>query len=187
MHVALTGTPGVGKTSVSTLLCKEGYPVFSLHEIAVKHCFFLGVDTKRNTKILDMDALDQYIQKTFVSDDIVFLEGLAAHLLSNVQKVILLRCHPQMLLKRLQNKGWGKEKIQENCEAEALDIILCETVEKFAQHDIFEIDTTKKTPHDVAQDIKTITLNKFTPIEKYNIGNIDWSEQILNLTRPDRR
>lgn len=187
MHVALSGTPGTGKTSASQLLRKHGFCVFSLKDIALEHKFILGVDKERQSKILDIQALDRYIAKTMIAYDIVFFEGLAAHLLTSMQKVVLLRCHPQKLRTRLQKKGWSAKKIQENCEAEALDIILCETVEKFAQHDIFEIDTTKKTPHDVAQDIKTITLNKFTPIEKYNIGNIDWSEQILNLTRPDRR
>ena len=57
MLVAISGTPGTGKTAVSDLLQKEGYEVVSLNELAIKNGFISGIDKKRNSKILDIKRL----------------------------------------------------------------------------------------------------------------------------------
>ncbi len=179
MIVALSGTPGTGKTSVSVLLQKKGYEIVSLNEIAVKKGFIEGIDKKRNSKILDIERLNEYISKKYATEDLVFIEGHAAHFLDSAEKVVLLRCHPTTLMIRLGKKGWNQEKIKENVEAEALDVILCETVEYFSENSIFEIDTSNKTIESVAESIVEIVKNDFEPTKKYNIGKIDWSEEIL--------
>lgn len=179
MLVALSGTPGTGKSSVSSLLQKDGYEIIGLNKLAIDKGFIIGVDKKRNSKILDIDKLNNYIQKNYKTKDIIFFEGHAAHLLSAIDKVVLLRCHPKKLKKRLENKNWNQEKTDENVDAETLDIILCETVEIHSEEDIFEIDTTHKKIKDVALSIKEIIKNNFKPTKKYNIGKIDWSEELI--------
>ena len=179
MFVALSGTPGTGKTSVSNILQKKAYQVVSLNEIAIKKGFIEGIDKKRNSKILDIDRLNEYISKEYAAEALVFIEGHAAHFLNNAEKVILLRCHPTKLKNRLEKKGWNKEKIKENIEAEALDVILCETIEYFPSDSIFEINTSNKTIESVSESIVEIVKSNFSPIKKYNIGKIDWSEEIL--------
>jgi adenylate kinase len=179
MIVALTGTPGTGKTSVANLLKKNQYHVENLNEIAFENKFLLGVDKKRQSKIIDIPRLNRYIKKTYTTNDIVIIEGLATHLLKCAEKIIVLRCHPKELTKRLEQKGWSAEKIKENVEAETLDIILCETTEIHPEQNIFEIDTTHLSLNEVANAIIYIIKNNFKPIEKYTIGKIDWSEEIL--------
>ncbi len=179
MLVALSGTPGTGKTAVSNLLQKKGYLVISLNELAIKNDFISGIDKKRNSKILDIKRLNEYIHKNYASGDLVFIEGHAAHFLNSAEKVIILRCHPEKLKKRLEKKGWNAEKIKENIEAEALDVILCEAVEYFPEDSIFEIDTSNKTILSIVGSIAEIIKSNFEPIKKYNIGKIDWSGEIL--------
>jgi len=179
MLVALSGTPGTGKTAVSDLLQKKGYLVISLNEIAIKNSFISGIDKKRNSKILDIKRLNEYVYKNYASVDLVFIEGHAAHFLNSAEKVVLLRCRPKKLKKRLEKKGWTEEKVKENIEAEALDVILCETVEYFPEYSIFEIDTSNKTIESISESIVEIIKSNFKPIKKYNIGKIDWSEEIF--------
>lgn len=179
MLVALSGTPGTGKTAVSDLLQKKGYLVISLNEIAIKNGFISGIDKKRNSKILDIKRLNEYVYKNYASGDLFFIEGHAAHFLNSAEKVILLRCRPKKLKKRLEKKGWNEEKVKENVEAEALDVILCETVEYFPEDSIFEIDTSNKTIESISESIVEIIKSNFKPIKKYNIGKIDWSEEIF--------
>jgi len=179
MIIALSGTPGTGKTCVSNLLREKGYEISSLNEIAIKNDFINGVDEIRNSKILDIDQLNEYISKKYDDRDLVFIDGHATHFLKCVDKVILLRCRPKQLKKRLKKRDWNDKKIKENVEAEALDIILCETVEYFPENCIFEIDTSDKTIDSVVDSIVEIVKNDFKPIKKYNIGKIDWSEEIL--------
>ena len=179
MRVGLTGTPGTGKTAVATFLQKQGYTIVRLHELAKQNGCVDGVDKKRDTELIDMTKLNNYIKKHYGADGLVFFEGHIAHLLKSMEKVIILRCHPQTLRKRLATKKWKEQKIQENIDAEIIDVILCETVEKHAKEDIFEIDTTKKTREEVAASITTLVKKNFEPTKTYSIGQIDWSEEIL--------
>jgi len=179
MLIALSGTPGTGKSSVSARLQKEGYTTVSLNELAIDKNMIVGIDKKRNTKIIDVDRLDDYVHEQYTGKDLVFIEGHSSHRLTSAEKVMILRCHPRMLQKRLENQGWDHKKIRENVEAEALDIILCETVELHFEKHIFEIDTTDKTVESVVSSIVEIVTNKFQPMKNYKIGNIDWSEEIF--------
>jgi adenylate kinase len=180
MWVALTGTPGTGKTTVATLLRRKGYTVVDLNRLAIREGFVAGVDKKRHCKLIDIQKINAYIQKHFNRSDLVFFEGHTTHLLKAMDRIIILRCHPTKLYKHLLKKRWGTEKIQENIEAELLDIILCEAVETHPKNTVFEIDTTPKTPAAVTGSVLEIVKKKFRPIEQYRIGQIDWSEEILN-------
>ena len=179
MIVALSGTPGTGKTSVSILLQDLGYEVISLNEIAFKKGFINGFDKKRKSNLLDIKKINNYIKNNFKNDNIVFVEGHLSHWLKCADRVIILRCHPDELRKRLAFKGWSEEKVQENVHAEILDVILIETLDVHSEEHIFEIDTTGKSVVIVASIISEIMNNDFKPMKKYNIGGIDWSEEVF--------
>jgi adenylate kinase len=180
MRVALSGTPGTGKTAVATVLKKQGYSIVHLHRFAKENHCIAGVDTKRNSQLIDMVKLDKAIQKNFTTDALVFFDGHIGHLLNTMDKVILLRCHPKELEKRLLKKKWSAKKIRENVDAETIDIILCEAVERHPSDDIFEIDTTKKTVEEIATIVIGLVKKNFQPTRTYRIGQIDWSEEIIH-------
>ena len=168
MKVSLTGTPGVGKTSVANELKRRGYRILRIENIADK--FTIGYDDERECKIVDEDALNKYVSK--LKDGIIIIEGHLSHLL-DVDAVIILRCHPEELKKRLRMKGWGEKKIKENVEAEALDIILQRALEKHEK--IWEIDTTNKSVDETANKIERILKGKIP----CNYGKIDWSSWLF--------
>jgi adenylate kinase len=179
MRVALTGTPGTGKTSVATVLEKQGFVVVSLHALAQENRCICGIDKKRDSQLVDIDKLDKVIRKSFTTDEIVFFEGHIGHLLLTMEKVIVLRCHPKKLKKRLLKKNWSSQKTKENIDAEILDVILCEAVEYHPMENIFEIDTTNRTIKEVALSVVKIVNNNFEPTKPYRIGQVDWSEEIM--------
>ena len=63
-------------------------------------------------------------------------------------------------------------------EAEILDIILCEAIDVHSTHDVFEIDTTKKSVSSVVSSIQELLNSNFERSSKYIVGAIDWSEEI---------
>lgn len=178
MIIALTGTPGTGKTTIAQLLkTTYHYKILSQNQIALEHDFILDHDSTRDSKNLDLDALDFYLQKHYQETrEPLILDGHASHLLDSVFKVIILRCQPQELKARLQSRDWSKEKILENTDAEALDLILCQATEHHKEDDLFELDTTHHIPHEIAETIHNIIQDNFTPTPNYKIGHIDWSE-----------
>jgi len=180
MRVALSGTPGTGKTAVAQVLQNRGYTIVHLHAYAKQHHCIAGLDRKRCSELVDLGKLDKAIQKDFPADVLVFFEGHIGHLLRTMQKVILLRCHPAELERRLLKKKWSERKRNENIAAETLDIILCEAVEQHPVDDIFEIDTTKTHVDEVAARIMMLVKKDFQPTKAYRAGQIDWSEEILH-------
>ena len=179
MIIALTGTPGSGKTSVAKILQNKGFKIIDLNQIACDKNFLIGKDEKRNSNIVDITKFNNFLKENYFGKDTVFVESHLSHLLKNVDKIIVLRCHPDKLRNNLSKKGWKEHKIKENVEAEILDIILCEAIDIHSRDDIFEIDVSDRSPDDVVHSILEIIKNKFKNIKKYNIGKIDWSEEIL--------
>ena len=179
MIIALTGTPGTGKTSVSNVLHKKGFDIVDLNKVACEKNFLFGKDEKRESNIVDIDKFNKYVILNYNRKDIVIIEGHLSHLLKSVDKVFVLRCHPKKLKIYLSKKGWNTQKIKENIEAEILDIILCETLEIHKKENIFEIDISEKSIDDVVSSIIDIIKNDYKHSNKYNIGSIDWSEEIL--------
>ncbi len=173
MRVAITGTPGTGKKTVSSLLISKGYEVLGINEIATTHDFILEYEEK--TKIVDLDKLNTFIQNFIRKKEkgITFIEGHLSHFL-DVDLVIVLRCEPKELRRRLMQKGYNDEKIQENVESEVIDVITVEAIESYRR--VYEIDTSSKRPNKAVEVILQILNNEG---ERYKAGRIDWSEEVM--------
>ena len=179
MIIAITGTPGTGKTSVAKELVREGYIVLDLNRIACETDFLLGRDEKRKSNIVDIDKLNLFIKKNYSKFDIVFVEGHLSHLLKCVDKLIVLRLEPSQLKKHLKKKRWNEKKIKENLESEILDIVLCESVDIHSKDNIAEFNVTNKSVDEIVSIIIDLLKDGFKNLQRYKIGNIDWSEEIL--------
>lgn len=180
MLIALTGTPGVGKTTIATQFKQRGITTINIIDLAINKKLTQAFDDERDSYIIDTDKLNEYIHQNYsTSSQPVILDGHLSHLLPAVDRVIILRCHPQELRKRLAQKNWKQQKQEENIEAEILDIILCETAKHHKEKNLFEIDTTHKSSEEVTRDVLNIINNNFKNNE-YGIGTVDWSQEILN-------
>ncbi len=109
------------------------------------------------------------------ADRINIVEGHVAHIIK-ADKVFVLRCSPPILIKRMRKKGWGAAKIKENIEAEILDVITTEALEMNKKNNVVEIDTSMRSPSQIAALIGKI-LNNHRLQRKYSAGSIDWSER----------
>ncbi|MGB9928317.1 MAG: adenylate kinase family protein [Methanosarcina sp.] len=179
MFIGLTGTPGTGKTSVSRLLEKKrDWKVIYLNDLIKEHHLYTEVDEKRDAVIADIDLIQKYLEETTNEKDIVILESHLAHYLADI--VIILRAHPSELEIRLETRNYSQEKIRENIEAEALDVILVEASEWCKK--VFEINTTGKSVEEVEQDVEKIIdcilSEREEELEKYRPGSIDWIDLI---------
>ena len=81
---------------------------------------------------------------------------------------------------RLKTRGYSEEKIKENFEAEALDVILVEAFEWCKK--VFEVNTTGKSIEDVGRDVEKITDHILSgneeEIPEYKPGSIDWIDLV---------
>jgi len=169
MLVAVTGTPGTGKTSACALL--KDVAVIDLRELAEEHAEDFTYDEERGSLEIDPPILKKLIPR---GKGIVVMEGHVSHLM-DPDIAIVLRCSPKVLRKRLAERGWSDEKLLENVEAEAVDVILIDALSSCES--VFEIDTTSMTPKQVAGAISSIIAGERG---KYRPGDIDWSGEVLD-------
>ena len=166
MQIALTGTPGTGKTTVAALL---HYRVLDINSL-VRGGMNLGQDPERGCLEADMDALAGHL-KSLDCKETVILEGHFSHHFADW--AIVLRLSPAALRTRLEGRGYSQSKIRENLEAEALDVILVEAVEMCRQVD--EIDTTGRSAAEVAAMIENIIEGRL----HLPPGQADWLEEFF--------
>ena len=171
MIVATSGTPGTGKSSVREEIARRGYFTLDLSDYAREKGFVTGVDASRDTEEVDVEALGRSIH---IEAKTAFLFGHFAHLVP-ANTVIVLRCRPSVLTKRLEARGWPVKKIRENVEAEAIDLITQEAVRR-SPH-VFEVDTTSLRPEASASEVLGILQGD---TKGHEPGGIDWSGEVLS-------
>jgi adenylate kinase len=170
MMYGISGTPGTGKSAIAAELEKRGYPV--VHATETSREFIIEADNERDTVIIDEEA---WIASFKPVDG--FVEGHLAHLLP-CDLVILLRCRPDILKLRLIKRGYLQEKIRENVEAEALDVILVETLEVHPPGHILEIETTSAAILACVEHIEQFIRREIPS----SYGKNDWSDYLEPMT-----
>lgn len=169
--MAVTGTPGTGKTSACDVLVRRGYVVVDLDEVARRLGFIVGRDEERGSDEVDVDALRENLR---VPAKVAFVRSHYSHRM-DVNLAIVLRCRPSVLRKRLEARGWPAAKVRENVEAEAIDVITQEAVEALPL--VYEVDTTGLRPEETADAILGILQGRTLGREP---GGVDWSEEVLS-------
>ncbi len=163
--LAITGTPGVGKTTVADVLSGRGYRVAHLNDIA-KHYGCLHEED--GDLVVDLETLaDRFDEGDF---GVNFIEGHLSHHVA--RRCVVLRCNPAELMRRMKCRGWEEEKIMENLEAEIIDFVLVEALE--VCDEVHEVDTTERTPEEVANIVERIYRGE----EAHPPGKIDWISEL---------
>ncbi len=170
MIISVTGTPGTGKTKVSKDLAERlGYSYVDVNEVARSEEVNAEEDYKRGALSVDIKSLVKKL-KAVVDDDSV-LDGHLSHYFP-ADIVVVLRCNPSELGKRLKKRGWARDKIEENLEAEALDAILQQAVAE--NEDVVELDTSSRTAEETSEIVAEILKNE-GEAKNYRPGNTEWN------------
>ncbi len=164
MRVAVTGTPGTGKTTATTLL-ESDREVVHLNDVIEAEELYTEVDEERDSVVADFEALSSWLEGR---EDVVVESHLAHHL--EADRVAVLRCDPADLEERLRGRGESETKARENAESEALDVILAEAVERHGLESVYEIDTTDREPDAVANALEAVIRGEREP----SAGEVDY-------------
>lgn len=175
MKVALTGTPGTGKTAVAEVLEKRGYEVIDLNKLIFENKWDLGFDEEYESTVADLKKLNAYISEYPDDPELHFFEGHLSHLL-DLDTAIVLRTHPDVLEKRLRSREYPPMKIRENVEAEALAVITTEALGRL--NTVYELDTTELSIDEAADAVVRI-LGDEAFAKEHEPGKFNWLEAII--------
>jgi len=167
VRVAVTGTPGTGKTTATEQL-DTGLDVIHLNDVIKSAGFSTGVDEERGSVVADMDAVAEWLEGR---DDAVVESHLAHNF--DADRVVVLRAHPDTIVERLRERGDSDSKAYENAESEALDVVLSEAANRHGVENIYEIDTTDREPEEVAAAIETVVAGEREP-SAGTVSYVEW-------------
>ncbi|TSD13301.1 adenylate kinase [Haloglomus irregulare] len=199
MRVAVTGTPGTGKTTATALLAeREGFDhqVVHLNDLVREYDLVESTDAERDSLVVDLDAVRAHLATAYDDDADLLVESHLAHLLPT-DRVVVLRAHPVTVRERLVDRGESEasatenaasaepppalaRKARENAESEALDVILSAAVDRHGADAVHEVDTTDRDPTAVADAIAAVVAGERDPA----VGVVEFSDYLVGEGAP---
>lgn len=172
MAILITGTPGVGKTTIASLLAeKTGKRHIDLARVVRENKLYTEYDKETGAYVVNVEKTRRYLSKILTCEEIIdthVVEAVPSHI---VKVAIVLRLDPLILKERLEARGYPVRKVMENVEAEILDYVLVSAVDNFGEDKVYEIDTTGKDANKVIEDIMKIIGKKCI---NFRPGKVDW-------------
>lgn len=168
MRVAVTGTPGTGKTTATEHL-DTSLDVIHLNDVIRTEELTEGHDDDRESAIADLEAVGEWLSGR---DDVLFESHLAHQF--DADRVVVCRCQPTTIEQRLSDRGESPQSVAENAESEALDLVLSEAVERHGTDTVYEIETTDRTPAQVTTEISAVIEGTRDP----QVGTVSYTEYL---------
>ncbi|MBI5224741.1 adenylate kinase family protein [Candidatus Micrarchaeota archaeon] len=169
MRIIITGTPGTGKTAIAKMLGKElGCTVLHVNDILKGKKLYSKIIN--GEYVANFGGLKKYLKKSLEDKNIILESHLLCEMDLPADLVIVLRCSPQEIEKRLLKRKYPLEKVRENGLSELLDYCQIKAISNYGNK-VMQIDATRKIG----------TAKIMAEIRRFNLGktpNIRWLAKI---------
>eukprot|EP00796_Vickermania_ingenoplastis_P005940 gene5940-4249_t len=161
INILITGTPGTGKTSMTTLLA-ETLPDFipiEVGKLVKENHWFSEYDSELDTHIIeeaDEDAMLDYLEPIMVERGNHIVDYHSSELFPErwFHLVVVLKTRTETLYDRLQKRGYKEVKVSENMEAEIQCVCEMEARDSYKEEIILVRDND--TLEDMEQTVELI-------------------------------
>ncbi|KAL8725405.1 MAG: hypothetical protein Q9166_007382 [cf. Caloplaca sp. 2 TL-2023] len=147
-NIIITGTPGVGKTSLCELLTSTTeLKHLAINRVAKERDCHDGWDEALRSWIVDEDKMVVQQVLDAIEDEVkqggCLIDWHACDLFpeSWIDLVIVLRSDSAILYDRLKARNYPEEKLQENMDAEIMEVLLDEAREAFDNDVVTELQS----------------------------------------------
>lgn len=174
VRLLVTGTPGVGKTTIATGLARiYGAAIVGLDEIITP---VLKWDPELQTyHVTNENEARKLITERLKTLNSYIIDTVAVNLIdaSLIDWCIVLRLEPTQLMDRLTRRNWPHCKVVENVLAEIVGSSLVMAINMFGRDMVIEVDTTNKNVDEVVNYI-TNRIAYGRPA----VGVVDWLDDV---------
>ncbi|XP_077144407.1 adenylate kinase isoenzyme 6 [Ranitomeya variabilis] len=155
-NILLTGTPGVGKTTLGRELAERtGLEYVNIGDLAKEGNLYEGFDEEYECPVLDEDrVIDELEDRMSDGGIIVDYHGCDFFPERWFQIVFVLRTDNSLLYDRLESRGYKQKKLQDNVQCEIFQTIYEEAVESYRQDIVHQLSSN--TPEDLEQNLEQI-------------------------------
>ncbi|MEM0088096.1 MAG: adenylate kinase family protein [Thermofilum sp.] len=187
MAIVVTGTPGVGKTTVAQELAKRlGLIYINLAELVISKKLYLYFDDSLKSYVVDVIKCRSYLSEVLSCREVLDTHVLDAIPPEKTRIVIVLRLNPLELKKRLQLRGYSGRKLSENVESEVLGVVLSDAVSIFGENSVCEVDASGKSVEEIVSLLLDVVAAG-KPSEKCRAGLVDWLKDYYWLLRREEQ
>ncbi len=163
LRILITGTPSTGKTCVARRLAGVlNHHYVEVAKVILEEKLYKGLDEVRGSYIVDIKRARKFFAEYLVHRHDVVLDSHVVEIFPRklVDKVIVLRAHPFLILKRGVQKGWSLEKCLENAQAELLGVCLSDALQFYGRKKVWQVDCTCRSVEEVVSEILSILRDK---------------------------
>ncbi|CAD7704056.1 unnamed protein product [Ostreobium quekettii] len=132
-NILVTGTPGVGKSTICDLVAKAtGLCHINVGDIVKDQGLHDGWDDQYQSWIVDEDKVCDYLED-IMSEGATIVEYHSCDFFPErwMDLVVVLRTNNTTLYERLEKRGYSEAKIQENVTCEIMNVVLDEAMESY--------------------------------------------------------
>nr|XP_019959567.1 PREDICTED: adenylate kinase isoenzyme 6 [Paralichthys olivaceus] len=155
-NVLLTGTPGVGKTTLGKELAQRTELTYvNIGDLAQEGQLYDGYDEEYKCPILDEDrVVDELDEKMVDGGVIVDYHGCDLFPERWFHIVFVLRTDNTQLYSRLEGRGYTGKKLQDNVQCEIFQTIYEEAIEAYSEDIVHQLPSN--TPEDLERNLEQI-------------------------------
>ncbi|KAK0392166.1 hypothetical protein NLU13_1664 [Sarocladium strictum] len=153
-NIIITGTPGVGKTTLCESLAEKGVlKHLSINQVVKDNGCHEGWSEEHQSWIVDEDKLLDAIEDE-VKEGGCIIDWHACDLFpeSWIDLVVVLRVDNTILYDRLAARNYHDAKLQENLDAEIMEVIIEEAREAFDEQIVIELTSNTSEEMEANQD-----------------------------------
>lgn len=158
MSKVITGSPGVGKHTISNRLAKRlNLKLIDINKVAIESGIF---EQKNESFDVDVKKLKKTLVKKITKNSLV-VGHLAPYVISQkqVDTVVVLRKNPYKLTSIYKKRKYSYGKSIQNLGSEILGVTLYDAISAFGSDKTFQIDTTNKSVSTVVKKIESFFAN----------------------------
>ena len=143
-NLLVTGTPGTGKSTFVHRLVAEarGFRAIDVGELVKAKQLHEGWDEEYQTYVLDEDKLLDELEDEMEAGGVI-IEYHGAELFPErwFDLVLVMRSDNGVLYSRLTSRGYSGKKLEDNIEAEIMQLILDEARESYREEIVVELQS----------------------------------------------
>lgn len=173
--VAVLGAPASGKTVFAKKLSERlGCYYVNVNQLSLEKGYIIEKDFERDSYVLDEGKVREELLRILEERGCLIVETITPYAIpkDSVAFVVVVRCRPSVLLKRLRERGYSREKVRENLEYEAIDGPLFDAMELAPEERIIEVDGCEGN---LDEELERIL--KF----KGSMGRFNWTEDFMTI------